>query len=73
MTNPHQLYGGVDQREFNGTNILDYLAYLDRKSKTSTSPNHKVRLNDAYSNYSQRKIKDVKGHSGFGSIGKGKR
>jgi hypothetical protein len=45
MTNPHQLYGGSDQEEFNGTNILDYLAYLDRKSKTSTSPNHKVRLN----------------------------
>lgn len=41
MTNPHQLYGGIDQGEFNGTNILDYLAYLDRKSKTSTSPNHK--------------------------------
>ncbi len=38
MTNPHQLYGGSDQGEFNGTNILHYIAYLDRKSKTSTSP-----------------------------------
>jgi hypothetical protein len=73
MNNPHQLYGGNDQEEFYGTNILDYLAYLDRKSKTSTSPNHKVGLNDAYSNYSQRKVKDVKGHSGFGPIGKDKR
>jgi hypothetical protein len=73
ITNPHQLYGGNDQEEFYGTNILDSLAYLHRKYKTSTSPNHKVGLNDAYSDYSQRKVKDVKGHSGFGPIGKDKR
>ena len=73
MTNPHQLYGGSDQGEFYGTNILDYLAYLQkRKCKTSISPNLKVRLKDANSYYSQRKIKNVKGHSGLGSIGKGK-
>ena len=73
MTNPHQLYGGIDQEEFYGNNILDSIAYLHRKYKTSTSPNHKVGLNDAYSDYSQRKVKDVKGHIGFGPIGKDKR